>query len=144
MLARKVVPPLVLLAAVLAFYARALDRPFTSEDFLLIRFLGEHPPWRDLAAQLTSPWLGISVVKFYRPVATLLYGAEIAAFGGRPLGYNLAHVLVHLANAALVWTIGQATVAGLAVLLVRHLLRGWRQPPGRAQSVLVDELSEVS
>jgi hypothetical protein len=107
MSARKVVPSLVLLAAVLGFYARALDRPFTSEDFLLIRFLGEHPPWRDLAAQLASPWLGISVVKFYRPVSTLLYGAEIAAFGGRPFGYNLAHVLVHLANTALVWAISR-------------------------------------
>jgi hypothetical protein len=47
-------------------------------------------------------------------------------------------------GAALAWTIGQAAVAGLAVLLVRHLLRGRRRPPGRAQFVLVDELSEVS
>jgi hypothetical protein len=105
MSARKAVPPLVLLGAVLAFYGRALDRPFTSEDFLLIRFLGEHPPWRDLAAQLTRPWLEISVVKFFRPVSTLLYGIEIALFGGRPLGYNLAHVLVHVLNAVLVWII---------------------------------------
>lgn len=110
MSARKAVPPLVLLVAVLAFYGRALDRPFTSEDFLLIRFLGEHPPWRDLAAQLTRPWLEISVVKFFRPVSTLLYGIEIALFGGRPFGYNLVHVLVHALNAVLVWII----VRGLA------------------------------
>jgi hypothetical protein len=101
----KVLPPLVLLAAVLAFYGRALDRPFTSEDFLLIRFLSENPPWRDLAAQLSSPWLGISVVKFYRPVSTLLYGLEVAAFGGRPFGYNLTHVLIHGLNAFLVWAV---------------------------------------
>jgi hypothetical protein len=105
MSARKAVPPLVLLGAVLAFYGRALDRPFTSEDFLLIRFLGEHPPWRDLAGQLTRPWLEISVVKFFRPVSTLLYGTEIALFGGRPFGYNLVHVLVHTLNAILVWII---------------------------------------
>ncbi len=105
MSARKAVPPLVLLAAVLAFYGRALDRPFTSEDFLLIRYLGENPPWRDLAAQVTQPWLGISVVKFVRPVSTLLYGIEIALFGGHPLGYNLVHVLVHVLNAVLVWAI---------------------------------------
>jgi hypothetical protein len=30
------------------------------------------------------------------------------------------------------------------VLLVRHLLREWRRPPRRAQSVQADELSEVS
>ncbi len=102
---QRLLPPLVLFAAVLAFYAPALDRPFTSEDFLLIRFLGENPPWRDLHAQFAAPWLGISVVKFYRPVATVLYGLEIAAFGGRPFGYNAVHLLVHMANAALLWAI---------------------------------------
>ena len=96
----RLAPPLVLLAAVLGFYGRALDRPFTSEDFLLIRYLGENPPWQDLWGQLSQPWLGISVVKFFRPVSTLLYGAEIAAFGGEPFGYNLAHVLVHVGDGA--------------------------------------------
>jgi hypothetical protein len=95
---------------VLAFYGRALDRPFTSEDFLLIRYLGEHPPWRDLAAQLTQPWLGISVVKFVRPVSTLLYAIEIALFRGQPFGYNLVHVLVHVANACLVWIIVRRSI----------------------------------
>src|ERR1700710_2112994 len=98
-------PALALGVAVLAFYGRALARPFTSEDFLLIRYLGENPPWRHLLAQLSSPWLGISVVKFYRPVSTLLYGLEIAAFGGHPLGYNLVHLGVHGLNVALVWGI---------------------------------------
>lgn len=102
--------PLVLLAVVLAFYGRALDRPFTSEDFLLIRYLGEHPPWRDAAAELTQPWLGISVVKFFRPVSTLLYAIEIALFRGHPLGYNLVHVLVHVANAVLVWIIVRRSI----------------------------------
>jgi dolichyl-phosphate-mannose-protein mannosyltransferase len=119
--AAKVLPPLVLLAVVLAFYGRALGRPFTSEDFLLIRFLSENPPWRNLAAQLSAPWLGISVVKFYRPVSTLLYGLEIALFGGRPFGYNLAHVLVHALNAFLVWTmarkLGGTRMAWVAALL---------------------------
>lgn len=102
---RRLLPLLALPLVLLAFYGRALARPFTSEDFLLIRYLGEHPPWHGLLAQLSSPWLGISVVKFYRPVSTLLYGLEIAAFGGHPLGYNLAHLLVHLGNALLVWAI---------------------------------------
>ncbi|MEA2601807.1 MAG: protein O-mannosyl-transferase [Acidobacteriota bacterium] len=119
--AAKVLPPLVLLAVVLAFYGRALDRPFTSEDFLLIRFLSENPPWRNLAAQLSAPWLGISVVKFYRPVSTLLYGIEIALFGGRPFGYNLAHVLLHVTNAFLVWAVarklGGTRMAWVAALL---------------------------
>lgn len=103
----RLAPPLVLLAAVLVIYGRAFDRPFTSEDFLLIRYLGENPPWRDLRDQLASPWLGISVVRFYRPVSSLLYGAEIALFGGQPAGYNVVHILLHLANAALVWAIAR-------------------------------------
>ncbi|MFP5284583.1 MAG: hypothetical protein ACLGI9_02490 [Thermoanaerobaculia bacterium] len=100
-------PPLVLVTVVLLFYGRALDRPFTSEDFLLLRFLGENPPWRDLLGQLTSPWLEISVVRFYRPVSTLLYGAEIAVFGANPIGYNAVHILLHLVNALLVWAISR-------------------------------------
>ncbi|HYO15502.1 MAG TPA: hypothetical protein VE685_20090 [Thermoanaerobaculia bacterium] len=126
----RLAPPLVLLAAVLVFYGRALDRPFTSEDFLLIRFLGENPPWRDLREQLASPWLGISVVRFYRPISTLLYGAEIAAFGSQPAGYNVAHLLVHLGSAALLWAIvrrlagpdGDLTSFAAALLFALHPL----------------------
>src|SRR5262245_25881855 len=99
--------PWIILVAVLVFYGRVLGRGFTSEDFLLVRFLGENPPWRDLASLFSSSWLGISVVKFWRPVATLLYGLEIAAFGGDPIGYNVAHVLVHAGNAVLVWAIAR-------------------------------------
>jgi hypothetical protein len=43
---------------------RALPRYFTSEDFLLLRFLREHPPWGNFGELLLAPWLGISVVKF--------------------------------------------------------------------------------
>ncbi len=99
--------PWLILAVVLAFYGRALGRGFTSEDFLLVRYLGENPPWRDLAALFSSPWLGISVVKFWRPVSTLLYGIEIAVFGSHPIGYNVVHVLVHTGNAVLVWAIAR-------------------------------------
>jgi hypothetical protein len=110
----RALPPLaVLFLATLAFYARALDRPFTSEDFLLIRFLAENPPWRDLRSLLAAPWLEISVVKFYRPVATLLYGVEISLFGGRPLSYNAVHLLVHVANAGMVWAIARRLGRGL-------------------------------
>ena len=99
--------PWLVALVVLAFYGPRLGRYFTSEDFLLIRFLGENPPWRDLGSLFGAPWLEISVVKFWRPVSTLLYGIEIAAFGGHPVGYNVVHVLVHAANAVLVWAIAR-------------------------------------
>jgi hypothetical protein len=58
-----------------------------------------------------------------------------------PLAWRLTPGL-GATGAALAWTIGQAAVAGLAVLLVRHLLRASR-PPGPARRGLVDQLSEV-
>lgn len=115
---------------VLAFYGRAFGRYFVSEDFLLVRFLTDNPPWRDLAALFSAPWLEISVVKFYRPVSTLLYGLEIAAFGGNPIGYNVVHVLVHALNAVLVGLIARrlagpaetATSIGAALLFAVYPL----------------------
>lgn len=97
----------VLALAVLAFYARALPRYFTSEDFLLLRFLREHPPWESLREFLTSPWLGISVVKFYRPASTLVLAVEAQAFGAWPIGYNAVHLTIHILNALLVWRIAR-------------------------------------
>jgi hypothetical protein len=104
--------PWIVVSVVLAVYGRALGRFFTSEDFLLVRFLGENPPWSDLRSLFAAPWLEISVVKFWRPVSTLLYGMEIAAFGARPAGYNLTHVLVHALNAVLVWNIARRLDGG--------------------------------
>lgn len=86
----------------LAAYAAVLGRGFTSEDFLLIRFLGDHPPWHDLGAQLTAPWLGIAGIRFLRPLSTTLYALEIALFGTHAAGFNVAHTIVHAGNALLV------------------------------------------
>lgn len=114
--------PCIVALVVLAVYGRALGRFFTSEDFLLVRFLGENPPWRDLRSLFAAPWLEISVVKFWRPVSTLLYGVEIAVFGARPFGYNLTHVLVHALNAVLVWTIARRLDPGRFAALAAALL----------------------
>ena len=93
---------LVVPVAALAAYAAVLGRGFTSEDFLLVRFLGEHPPWRDVVAQFTAPWLGIAGIRFLRPLSTTLYALEIAIFGTQAVGFNCVHVLVHAGNALLV------------------------------------------
>ncbi len=100
----------LLLVAVFAFYARTLGRGFTSEDFLLVRYLGEHPPWHDLHAQLAEPWLGMRGIEFFRPVSTLLYGLEIAAFGIDPRGYVLVHLLTHWLAAMLIFAIARELV----------------------------------
>jgi hypothetical protein len=111
---RFIVAGLVVFALALLPYCMALGRYFTSEDFLLVRFLGEHPPWRD-PDLFTGPWLGVTIVKFYRPVSTVLYGLEIAAFGVTPVGYNVVHTLVHAGNAVLVFAIARRLASGLLV-----------------------------
>jgi hypothetical protein len=104
--------PLSVVAAVVAVYAWALGRGFTSEDFLLLRVLGERPPWRDLAAAFTEPWLGITVVGFYRPLGTLALAAERALFGARPAGYLAVHVALHALNAVLVLWLARRMLGG--------------------------------
>lgn len=100
---RRSLPGLALVLLGLAVYGPFLDRGFTSEDFLLLRVLHEAPPWSDPAALLAGPWLGVEVVRFYRPLALILLGLEVQVFGGRPLGYNLVHLLVHLGSVLLVY-----------------------------------------
>lgn len=50
-------------------------------------------------------------------VARVLWDMDHAVYGGRPSGYHLTNLLVHLANGALVWQIA-ATVADPPVALV--------------------------
>ena len=102
---RALLPAALLGALVAAFYAPLLDRPFASEDYLLVRVLRERPPWSDPAEWLGGPWLGIEVVRFWRPVSTAFLAVEANLFGARPPLYNLAHLLLHAAVACLVWAV---------------------------------------
>jgi hypothetical protein len=96
------------LLTVLAFYAPFLGRGFVSEDFLLVRLHLERPPWRDPLGLFAGPWLGLTdVFRFYRPVASLLFGFETALFGGWSPGYHALHLGVFLGLVALVFRLLQ-------------------------------------
>jgi hypothetical protein len=130
------VAALALAALVLAFDGRLLGRPFASEDFLLLRALLADPPWQGLREWWLGPWLGIEVVRFWRPVSTALLAVEAQLFGASPAGYELVHHLVHAGNATLVYALlarlapaGRRLTAGLhaaplagAVLFALHPL----------------------
>ena len=111
-----------LLACVLLLaYLPLLGQGFQSEDYLLLRWLGEHPPWQEEAGGFAQPWLGITAVGFYRPVATWMFAGERALFGATLLGYDLVHWAVHLLNSLLVFGIarrfgGGGLCAGSAAL----------------------------
>ena len=113
---------LPLLACVLLLaYLPLLGQGFQSEDYLLLRWLGEHPPWQEEAGGFAKPWLGITAVGFYRPVATWIFAGERALFGATVLGYDLVHWAVHLLNSLLVFAIarrfgGGGLCAGSAAL----------------------------
>ena len=70
-----------------------------------------------------GPWLGITVVQFLRPISTLLFALEIAAFGTHAAAYVALHLVVHCLATALVWAIAArlaprpAWLPGMAALL---------------------------
>lgn len=84
-----------------------VGRGFTSEDFLLLRVLTESPPWQDLHGWLFGPWLGIDVVRFYRPVSQLLLAVEANLFAAHSWLYGLVHLAVHAGCVALVYRLGR-------------------------------------
>ncbi len=96
-----------LLVAALAalLYGPALSRSFVSEDFLILRTLSQGDVPGKLIAMFKGPWLGISVVKFYRPVSTAFFAGEAALFGTSAALYNIVHVSLHCVNALLVFAL---------------------------------------
>ena len=138
-----------LVVIVLAFDGRLLTRGFTSEDFLLLRVLRQRPPWHDLGALFAGPWLGIQVVRFYRPLALLLLALEARFFGGHPAPYEAVHLALHALNALLVYRLAARLSArspnGTASLSASGGPGGPRVPPATrassARSVLAPSLT---
>ncbi len=96
-------------------YGPALGRGFTSEDFLLLRYLGEHPSWERGQDLFRSSWLGIDVVRFYRPLAEWLLSLERWFFGvASSIRYEVTHLALHLCNIALVAGLARRLLAAPA------------------------------
>ncbi|MEM9556216.1 MAG: hypothetical protein AAGC60_18305 [Acidobacteriota bacterium] len=112
---------------IVALYAPGLGRGFVSEDFLILRRLHDGG-WRLAFEHFTGPWLGVTFVGFYRPLASALLDAQIALFGVRPAPLLGVQLLVHLLNTALVgrllWRLGGRTgpaIAGAALFALHPL-----------------------
>ena len=89
--------------ATILFYAPAIGRGFVSEDFLILRRFHEAQEsglfWITAWQNFVGPWLGLSIVSFFRPLSSLFLQIEWALFGTFSAGYGVIHLLIHLVNA---------------------------------------------
>ncbi len=61
--------------------------------------------WRNWPAVLSGRVLGMDVLDFNRPAMLASLMLDAAAWGRNPFGYHLTSVLLHVANALLVWLV---------------------------------------
>lgn len=95
-------PVLAILLVVLTFvtYAPVLRGGFTWDDELLIT---DNPVTRD-ADGLRKLWFTTEALDYY-PITGTLYWLEWRAWGNNATGYHVINVLLHAANAVLVWMV---------------------------------------
>lgn len=91
--------PVVALAAVLP-YLHGLSIGLLSDDFALITGAG-------FLKTLWQAWRWQALPIFYRPLFGTYWWAGLRLWGGTPLGYHAASLLLHAANAALVFALGR-------------------------------------
>lgn len=85
------------------FYCFALDAYFTGEDFGTLRILSQGSWLKTILTQFVSPFAQLADVKFYRPVASSLLVLEFKIFHAGAFTFHVAHLLIHVLNAFLVW-----------------------------------------
>ena len=104
-----------------AFFAfsPSLDTGFSGADFVVLE------PARRVqgpADALTPPW----IPPFERPLSQLVFAGEVSLWGLRPPRYVIAHMVLHAANATLLFALfrgplGSAVAAGAAILFALAL-----------------------
>ena len=118
-------PLALILALIFLVYAPVLNDWFKSDDFFYLRAAQVKAPsqyvieafdFRDTSAAADGPG------GHYRPLYTISILAEGELFGLHALPYHLVNLLIHLANAALVWLIarkatGRPLIAHIAALV---------------------------
>ena len=91
----------VLIAAVLAAYGPALRGGFVWDD---PRYVTENPVLTEPSG-LYRIWFDVGATVQYYPLVFTSFWIESRLWGLQPLGYHLVNVLLHAANAVLVWRV---------------------------------------
>lgn len=86
-----------LLCAVVAvlWHWRALQMPFLSDDYLMVRYLdraGGTVRWDRALAEFVQPWFGVR--DLYRPLISLSFAVELQLWGPDPLAAHAGNLLL--------------------------------------------------
>jgi len=104
--AGKLAPPLVVGAATLACFAPILANGFVSFDDRAV-FL-ENPQIREISWASLGWMFSTVYVAIYQPLTWLLYAVDYAVWGLDPTGYHATALLLHGANAVLMYLLARA------------------------------------
>jgi len=94
-----------LLAIAALPFLPGLQRGLVSEDFIILRRIWEQPFWSLTWEQIRGPWMGATLVLFWRPLSTLALQLQELVWGVHPLGYLVILLAAHLLNAALLFVL---------------------------------------
>ncbi len=100
--------PVLIVAAVLLAYCNIFQAPFVLDD---LPSIAGNPTIRSWDTALTPP---VTSSTHGRPVLNLSFALNYIISAGRVWSYHLVNLLIHLANALLLYTIVRRTVAGRA------------------------------
>lgn len=98
-----------------------LRAPWIAEDAAVLARVAAEGVWADW----NRPWFGMEIVRFWRPLVTLSWGAQHALSGIEPLPLRLFNLALHTGCVLFVYGIARRLGAGLFAALLAGLWVAW-------------------
>ena len=118
--ARFWLPALIALAA-LAVRIGTIGHSLVWDDLLILRDLQSTVQERGLLGVVTSKFI-VTKATYFRPVVMLSFWSDTLLSGSIPVSYHLTNILVHTANAVLVYVLGFHLLGSAAAAFIGALL----------------------
>lgn len=132
---KKMAPYALLVLVIALAYANALGNGFLyDDDFLIIRnrFLSSWSFLGDIFSSSTTAGSG-GTDSFYRPLQILVYLVLRQSFGLQPFAFHAFNILLHMANAGLLYRLGRKLNFNRSAVLIACLL--WALHPMHTEAV---------